>query len=146
MASPAANCFDAFVFELAEVDDAPLGRGMKPRGSRYLPKRPSVSGEKLDIDSGTAIGRAPAMEDAGVAPVMLDIIDSNVSLVLCSMIAFRNSPPVMRGVAATKEPDGLPSTCAILSISSIGGMPAIASLPNGNEYASPPMTLPSIKV
>jgi hypothetical protein len=27
-----------------------------------------VSGEKLDIDSGTAIGFAPAMDDAGEAP------------------------------------------------------------------------------
>src|SRR5258706_4500897 len=144
MASPAANCFDAFVFELAEVDDAPLGTGMKPRGARYLPKRPSVSGAKLDIDSGTAIGRAPAMADAGVAPVMLDIINSNFSLVLCSMIALRNSPPVMRGVAAMNAPAGLPSTCAIFNISSMGVMPAIASFANCHEYASAPMTLPSM--
>src|SRR3954454_25243767 len=144
MASPAANCFVASVVELVEVDDAPLGTGMKPIGSRYLPKRPGVSGGKLDIDSGTAIGRAPAMADAGVAPVMLDIIDSNFSLVLWSMIAFRNSPPLILGVAATNEPDGFPSTCAILSISSIGVMPAIASFANCHEYASAPMTLPSM--
>src|SRR3954468_6245504 len=106
MASPAANSLVVVVVLAAEVDDAPLGTGMKPIGSRYLPKRPSVSGAKLDIDSGTAIGFAPATADAGVAPVMLDIIDSNFSLVLCSTIALRNSLPLIRGVAATKPPAG----------------------------------------
>src|SRR2546430_16307236 len=96
MASPAANSFVAGVVDVVDVDDAPLGTGMNPSGSRYLPKRPSVSGAKLDIDSGSAIGFAPAMEDAGVAPVMLLIIDSNFLPVLCSMIAFSDSDPLMR--------------------------------------------------
>src|SRR3954467_10861248 len=113
MASPAANSFDAGVVDVVDVDDAPLGTGMKPSGSRYLPKRPSVSGAKLDIESGTAIGRAPAMADAGVAPVMLDIIDSNFSVVLWSMIALRNSLPLIRGVAATKLASGWTSPCSI---------------------------------
>src|SRR5437763_13013237 len=108
MASPAANCFDALVVELVDVEDAPLGTGMKPSGSRYLPKRPSVSGEKLDIDSGTAIGFAPAMVEAGEAPVRLLIIDSNFSAVLCWIIACANSPPLMRGVAAISAPAGPP--------------------------------------
>src|SRR3954452_15682877 len=145
MASPAAKSFVAFVFALAvDVDDAPLGTGMKPSGSRYLPKRPSVSGAKLDIDSGTAIGLAPATDDAGVAPARLLIIDSNFSVVLCWINAWRNSPPLMRGVAATIAPAEPPSTSAILSISSMGVMPAIASLANCHEYASAPMTLPSM--
>src|SRR3954447_9073118 len=118
MASPAANSFDAVVLIFAvDVDAAPAGTGMKPIGSRYLPKRPSVSGAKLDIDSGTAIGLAPATEDAGVAPARLLIIDSNFSVVLCWISAWRNSPPLMRGVAATIAPAGPPSTSAILSIS-----------------------------
>src|SRR3954462_15459432 len=78
MVSPAANSFDAVVLIFAvDVDAAPAGTGMKPIGPRYLPKRPSVSAEKLDIESGTAIGLAPATADAGVAPARLFIIISN---------------------------------------------------------------------
>src|SRR5258706_12643274 len=79
MASPAANSFDAGILFVADVDETPAGTGMKPIGSRYLPKRPSVSGAKLDIDSGTAIGLAPATADAGEAPVRPGSINSNSS-------------------------------------------------------------------
>src|SRR6266852_1295500 len=83
IASPAANSLAAGIVLVVDVDEAPLGTGMKPIGSRYLPKRPSVSGAKLDMESGTAIGLAPPSDEAGEAPARLLIISSNFSAVLC---------------------------------------------------------------
>ena len=50
----------------------------------------------------------------------------------------------MRGVAAATAGPALLPTCAIFSISSIGVIPATGSLANCHEYASAPITLPSM--
>src|SRR5436190_509721 len=64
MASPGWNSpSDATAVELDVLE--PLGTATKPIASKYFEKRVIVSGAKLDIDSGTAIGLTPEL--AGVA-------------------------------------------------------------------------------
>ena len=112
--------------------------------SRYFENLTIVSGAKLDIDSGTAIGFTPVIVLAGEAPAKPLWSFSKISLVLPFASALRNSEPVMRGVAATTADDVLRPRSAIFSISWIGVMPAMGSLANCHEYASAPMTLPSM--
>src|SRR5881394_2948570 len=107
MASPGANCFAADVaddVDVVEVEVAPLGTATNPMASKYLPKRATVSGAKLAIDSGTAIGLAPLKAEASDAPARPPIIFSKASMAFPSMIALSISAPVMRGAAATCAP------------------------------------------
>src|ERR1051326_455416 len=128
MASPGAKVF-LVMLEGVDADVAPLGTATKPIASRYLPKRSIVSGAKLDIDSGTAMGCAPLSALICFAPNDVAIL-SNTASGFAVAIAVRNSDALMRGVAAGTADALADPARAILSISSIGVMPQIGSLAN----------------
>src|SRR5207248_8905605 len=122
------------LFVVDEVDVAPLGTAMNPISSRYLPNRATVSGARLDIESGTAIGRAPVTALICRAPNEPAILSKTASG-FAPAIAFRNSAALIRGAAAGRAPVFDPA-CAIFSISSIGVMPQTGSFANCHPYAS----------
>src|SRR5258708_39515450 len=71
MASPGANGLTsldtAVAADVVDPEIDPIGTGMKPMASRYLPKRWIVSGAKLPSERGMAIGLV-ALTAAGRAP------------------------------------------------------------------------------
>src|SRR5712691_8830952 len=133
-ASPARNCLDAAEADVAALVIAePLGTATKPMASRYFENRAIVSGAKLDMDSGTAIGFAPVIVLAGDAAAKPSSSFSKRSLVFPFANALRNSEALTRGVAATTADEVARPRSAIFSISSMGVMPATGSLANCHE-------------
>src|SRR5213080_3799914 len=114
-----------------DVDDEPLGTATKPMASSHGAKRVIVSGAKLDSDSGTAIGFAPLIVLAGLAPARPLCIFAKSSSLFPFDIALRKSPALMR--AAVSSAVCPPPLSAIFSICSIGVIPATGSLANCHE-------------
>ncbi len=100
-ASPGWKGVEDVVAAADDVEVEPLGTATKPMASSHGAKRVIVSGAKLDSDSGTAIGLAPLIVLAGLAPATPPCIFAKSSSVFPFDIALRKSPALMRAAVSS---------------------------------------------
>ena len=118
---------------------------MKPISSRYGPKRWIVSGAKLDIESGTAIGLAPDQCAHRLrVETGRDLVEDPFRLVVRERFQELGAADPRRwqrdAAALARKPPRARSS----AFRSIGVMPATGSFANCHAYASAPITLPSM--